>query len=121
MLRLISFDIDGTLEVGDPSGDITLGIVRGAKTRGWLVGSCSDRPTAGQKLLWEQAEIAVDFTVMKGQLELVREQFRADNYVHIGDTDVDRWFAERADFDFIHVDDAPLVDWLRALGTFREP
>ena len=43
MAKLISFDIDGTLEVGDPPGIITLDMVRKAKELGFLVGSCSDR------------------------------------------------------------------------------
>ena len=120
MLRLISFDIDGTLEVGDPPGHITLDMVREAQARGWLIGSCSDRATSAQKLLWERAEVAVDFTVMKSQLNIVKAQFQADNYLHIGDTDVDRWMAEQAGFDFIHVHDMHLVDWLRELGPFRE-
>ena len=120
MLRLISFDIDGTLEVGEPPGDITIAMVRAAKARGWLIGSCSDRAASAQKLLWERADLVVDFTVMKQQLDLVRAQFQADHYLHIGDTDVDRWFAERAGFDFLHVSEAPLVAWLCELGPFRE-
>ena len=42
--RLISFDIDGTLEIGDPPGLIPLDAVRRAIALGFVVGSCSDRP-----------------------------------------------------------------------------
>lgn len=120
MLRVVSFDIDGTLEVGDPPGGITLDMVRQAKANGYIVGSCSDRGTSAQKLLWERAELAVDFTVMKQQLDLVKEQFQtADQYLHIGDTDVDRWFAEKSGFEFIHIEEAHLVDWICELGPFK--
>ena len=121
MLRLISFDFDGTLEVGDPPGAITIDMVRRAKANGWLVGSCSDRGTSAQKVLWDRAELEVDFMVMKPQLDLVRAKYpSAENYLHIGDTDVDRWYAEKAGFDFLHIEEAHLVDWLRELGPFRE-
>ena len=111
MIRLVSFDIDGTLEVGEPPGSITLAMVRAAKERGWLIGSCSDRPASAQKLLWERCEIEVDFAVVKTQLELVRDQFEAESYLHIGDSDVDRWYAKQAGFDFLHVADAGGLDW----------
>src|SRR6266566_8855418 len=42
VVKLISFDIDGTLEVGDPPGLITMEMVRQAKHLGCLIGSCSD-------------------------------------------------------------------------------
>jgi hypothetical protein len=42
---VLSFDIDGTLELGDPPGGITMEMVRRAHELGYLVGSCSDRPS----------------------------------------------------------------------------
>jgi len=111
-LRLVSFDIDGTLETGDPPGRITLEMVREAKSRGWLIGSCSDRPASAQRLMWERCEVEVDFAVVKNQLDIVRGKFPADAYLHIGDTDVDRWYAERAGFTFLHVTDAAGLTWL---------
>ena len=44
MAILISFDIDGTLEVGDPPGPLTMDMVRIVQDKGFLIGSCSDRP-----------------------------------------------------------------------------
>ena len=44
MVILISFDIDGTLEVGDPPGVLTMDMVRRAQEKGCVIGSCSDRP-----------------------------------------------------------------------------
>ena len=45
---VVSFDIDGTLEIGDPPGIITIDAVRAARRLGYVVGSCSDRPLAHQ-------------------------------------------------------------------------
>ena len=44
MVTLVSFDIDGTLEVGDTAGIVSIALVKTAKRLGYLVGSCSDRP-----------------------------------------------------------------------------
>lgn len=101
MIELISFDIDGTLEMGDPPGIITLDMVRRARQLGYLIGSCSDRPISVQNRLWEAQQIAVDFTVLKHRLEAVRSQFSAAVYYHIGDTHTDQHYAQRAGFQFI--------------------
>jgi hypothetical protein len=101
---LISFDIDGTLEVGDPPGVISSEMVRQVRRFGCLIGSCSDRPVSYQRELWERLEIAVDFTVLKHRLLDVRARFPADAYVHIGDTDIDHFFAGQAGFRFLRAD-----------------
>lgn len=102
-MRLISFDIDGTLETGNPPGPITIDVVRMVKANGWLIGSCSDKTVTAQRLMWAAHGIVTDFTVVKHHLEIVRAQFEAESYLHIGDTDVDRFHAEKAGFDFLHV------------------
>ena len=51
---LLSFDIDGTLEIGDPPGIIPIALVRRAKNLGYLVGSCSDRPISFQEAMWQR-------------------------------------------------------------------
>jgi|TARA_B100000809_G_scaffold31447_1_gene27372 hypothetical protein len=104
LAKLISFDIDGTLEVGDPPGIITLDMVRKAKELGFLVGSCSDRTISTQQRMWRDSGISVDFTVLKHQLSTVKEQFEAEEYYHIGDTDLDRHYSERAGFSFLSLD-----------------
>ena len=111
MAKLISFDIDGTLEVGDPRGSITLDMVRKVKALGNIVGSCSDRPISYQQRIWEQNSLEMDFTVLKDQLEIVKANFQADVYYHVGDTDMDEFFAGRAGFHFILVDSLPFYDW----------
>ena len=101
MAKLISFDIDGTLEVGDPPGYITMDMVRRATWLGYIVGSCSDRMVSNQKRIWRDNNIPVQFTVLKHQLDLVKAEFDAEVYYHIGDTDLDRYYAERAGFKYL--------------------
>jgi hydroxymethylpyrimidine pyrophosphatase-like HAD family hydrolase len=117
VLRLVSFDIDGTLEFGDPPGIITVAMVRKAKSLGWLVGTCSDRPISAQRRLWDELGVAVDFAVAKPGLLTLRARFLAHSYVHIGDTNIDEQFARHAEFDFIHVDDVHQVPWISDLGS----
>jgi hypothetical protein len=111
VVKLISFDIDGTLEVGDPPGLITMDMVRQAKDLGCLIGSCSDRPLSDQRRIWEKHHIAVDFTVLKHRLAEVKAQFQADVYYHVGDTDMDYFFANRAGFRFVKADAAVCQAW----------
>ena len=115
MVTLISFDIDGTLEVGDPPGLITMDMVRTAKDLGCLIGSCSDRPLSDQRRIWEKHHITVEFTVLKHRLAEVKAQFQAETYYHVGDTDMDRFFADRAGFHFVRADTAALQSWGPAL------
>ncbi|PYN05090.1 MAG: hypothetical protein DME07_01215 [Candidatus Rokuibacteriota bacterium] len=110
-VKLVSFDIDGTLEVGDPPGVVSIALVRLAKRRGYLVGSCSDRPVAYQQELWRRLEIAADFTVLKHRLADVKALFAAAAYFHVGDTDVDAFYAIEAGFSFLRAR-APRLDGL---------
>lgn len=108
MTKLISFDIDGTLEVGDPPGGITMEMVRGAQGLGYLVGSCSDRTVSEQQRIWQYHAISVEFTVLKHELDGVKERFPAEEYYHVGDTETDRRVSLAAGFSFIPVGDAVL-------------
>src|SRR5258705_11816127 len=87
MVTLVSFDIDGTLEVGDPPGIVSIALVHTAKRLGYLIGSCSDRPISHQESLWERLRITVDFTVLKHELATVKARFAAAAYYHIRGTD----------------------------------
>ena len=104
MAKLISFDIDGTLEVGDPPGYITMARVRHALALGYIIGSCSDRTISNQQRIWLEHNIPVAFTVLKHQLDQVKAQFSAEQYYHIGDTNIDRHYAEKAGFSFLFPD-----------------
>ena len=108
MAKLISFDIDGTLEVGDPPGGITMEMVRQAQSLGYLIGSCSDRTVSEQQRIWRDHGIAVDFTVLKHRLEEVKQRFLAEEYYHVGDTETDRRASLQAGFSFLSVKDAML-------------
>ena len=112
MAFLISFDIDGTLEFGDPPGAITTDMVRRAKELGFLIGSCSDRFPSAQHALWADRNIKVDFVSPKHMLEEVKARFLAERYLHIGDRELDRQLARQAGFEFLHVDEAVGEPWL---------
>jgi hypothetical protein len=51
VVTLISFDIDGTLDVGESPGLIPMELVRQAKQLDCLIGSCSDRLLRDQRRL----------------------------------------------------------------------
>ena len=51
-LVLVSFDIDGTMEAGEPPGPVTFAMVAEAKSRGYIVGSASDRTLSEQRAIW---------------------------------------------------------------------
>lgn len=115
-MQVISFDIDGTLEVGDPPGQISLTYILSAIEKGYIVGSCSDRPLSYQKELWKQHNIDMKFTVLKQNLHEVRLKFPKNEYVHIGDTEVDQMMAKGADFAFVHSIDDDVLSYLSTLG-----
>ena len=122
MVVLISFDIDGTLEVGDPPGPLTMDMVRIVREKGFLIGSCSDRPVSGQQAIWDQHNIPVDFVSLKHMLGDVKAKFEADVYCHIGDReDLDKRYALEAGFDFLWPDEAVANPWFFAGGDTNSP
>ena len=109
---LISFDIDGTLEVGDPPGVLTMDMVRMVREKGFLIGSCSDRPVSIQRAIWASHDIPVDFAVTKHMLPDVKAKFEADVYYHIGDReDLDKKYALEAGFEFLWPNEAAEMPW----------
>jgi hypothetical protein len=110
VITLVSFDIDGTLECGEPPGVVTVELVRTAKRRGWLVGSCSDRPISYQEALWERLGIAADFTTLKHRLAEVRARFPAAACYHVGAR-----VASGAGFRFLRADAAAHRAWVSEL------
>ncbi len=83
-------------------------MVRQVQTLGYLIGSCSDRTVTEQRRIWQDHGIAVEFTVLKHGLDQVKEQFPAEEYYHVGDTDMDRRVSVEAGFGFLTVSDAVL-------------
>ena len=117
-LILVSFDIDGTLEVGQPPGIVPISLVRRAQELGYLVGSCSDRPLSYQQAMWERVAIVADFIALKHRLDEVKARFPAAAYYHIGDTDIDQFFAEGAGFRFLRADPDAHRAWsIELLGS----
>lgn len=112
MAALVSFDIDGTLEAGDPPGPITMRMVRKAQAHGCIIGSASDRPLPVQQAIWDRHSIEVNFVSSKQGLPEVKARFPADDYYHIGDTDLDRQFALAAGFEFVWMVDGHAEPWL---------
>ena len=112
MAILVSFDIDGTLEAGDPPGPITMEMVRRAAAHGCIIGSSSDRPLPVQQGIWDRHDIKVSFVSAKHQLVDVKARFVAEAYYHIGDTELDQQFALDAGFHFLWMDDGHTEPWL---------
>ena len=110
-LSVLSFDIDGTLEIGDPPGIVPIALVRRAQQLGFVVGSCSDRPLSFQAAMWERLEVVADFTVLKHRLADLKSRFGAAAYYHVGDTDVDEHMATLAGFRFLRADRAAHQAW----------
>ena len=115
LITLVSFDIDGTLECGEPPGVVPIELVRTAKRLGYLIGSCSDRPIGYQQALWERLGIAVDFTVLKHRLADVKARFAAAAYYHVGDSDTDARYASDAGFRFLRAEPAAHRAWASEL------
>ena len=109
---LFSLDIDGTLDIGDPPGPLTIEMVKRAIEKGCIVGSCSDRPLSTQRKLFATHGITVEFAVSKHMLEDVKKNFTADAYYHVGDReDLDKRYAILAGFDFLWPDESVNVHW----------
>ena len=87
---------------------------------GYIVGSCSDRPISAQQRMWTEHGIDVDFTSLKHRLDSVKARFAADEYYHVGDTEVDRHYAGLSGFEFIPVQEvSPVRGWLPHLARER--
>jgi hypothetical protein len=100
-IAVISFDIDGTMQFGNPPGPVTVELAKALAELGHHVGSASDRTRSDQVALWDVHGLEVSFVGGKHHLHEVRERFLADHYVHIGDTDVDEHYARLAGFEFL--------------------
>jgi phosphoglycolate phosphatase-like HAD superfamily hydrolase len=102
---LVSFDIDGTMEFGDPPGPVPITVAHELFARGYVVGVASDWPRSSQQPLWSRHGFEPQFVGGKHHLHEVREEFDADVYIHVGDTEVDERYARLAGFTFVHVDE----------------
>jgi len=107
---LLSLDIDGTLEIGDPPGDFSLALVRRALELGYIVGSASDRVMSDQQRLWQAHRIEVHFVGHKHKLDEVRARFpQTRRWIHIGDGNADEVYARKHGFEFHWAHEVPKV------------
>jgi hypothetical protein len=106
-LVLVSFDIDGTLIAGDPPGPILFEHVAVAKSRGYVIGSSSDRTLSEQRQIWASGGIEVDFMCNKHRMIETTAQFKVTRRLHIGDTNSDEYYAKLAGFEFLYVTELP--------------
>jgi len=97
---LVSLDIDGTVEGGDPSGPVPLEFARRARALGAVIGSSSDRTISDQRDFWEAGGVQVDFLVLKHQLPDLPGRYPCNRYLHIGDSMMDEYYATVAGFEF---------------------
>ena len=105
---LLSLDIDGTMEVGDPPGWIPIEWIHRARKLGYLVGSASDRVVSDQERLWARHGVEMDFVGHKHKLDEVKLRFpQATRWVHIGDGDADQIYALKHGFEFHFVHEVP--------------
>ncbi len=105
---LITFDIDGTMEFGDPQGMLTREHVHYFRDRGAIVGSASDRPESTQWMLWREYGIEPDFVILKHHMPVLRERYPdAETYWHVGDRPLDQQSARSAGFTFFWPDQFP--------------
>ena len=100
-----SFDIDGTLTVGKPSGIITRDMILGFQESGDIIGSCSQNYIYEQMESWNKLGVIPDFMISKDYLFLIKRYYpNADRYIHYGDwIGLDDKIAEFADFEFVLV------------------
>ena len=118
---VVSIDVDGTMEFGEPPGPVTVELVRQLVDAGLVVGCASDRTRTDQEETWAGHGIALAFVGGKHHLDTVRERFPAERYVHVGDTHVDAHFAGLHGFEFLNVDDpAEVLALLRALDILKK-
>ena len=118
---LLSFDIDGTLEDGDPPGPVAMSLASRAMSLGYVVGSASDRTLRDQANVWARRGIEPDFVSHKHTLEEIALRFPAARRVHVGDTEVDRYYARLAGFEFIMApsvtEEVAWAVWVERLAT----
>lgn len=118
-LVVVSLDVDGTMEFGDPPGPVPVGAVELLVAAGHVVGCASDRTRLDQEQTWAAAGITLAFAGGKHHLDAVRMRFPARRYVHVGDTQVDAHYAALHGFEYVGVEDPTVT--LAVLASLAAP
>lgn len=116
---VVSFDIDGTLEFGDPNGPVVTGLVRALQDTRVVVGSASDRTVLDQRRVWSAAGIEPEFVVVKNHLRRIPNDYPGGLLVHVGDRFADELEAANAGAVFVHVDALSWDEWLEPEHFYR--
>ncbi len=107
-MLLVTFDIDGTMEFGDPIGTVDKQVIEFYRANGVIVGSASDRTKSTQLNMWSQYGFEVDFAIVKHKIpELIEEYDQCGIFWHVGDRPVDQQIAFNAGFTFFWPDQVP--------------
>lgn len=107
-MLLVTFDIDGTMEFGDPVGTVDKQVIEFYRNNGVIVGSASDRTKSTQLNMWSQYGFEVDFAIVKHKIpELIEEYDQCELFWHVGDRPVDQQIAFNAGFTFFWPDQVP--------------
>ncbi len=105
---LITFDIDGTMEFGDPNGILTNEHVEYFRSKGAIIGSASDRPESSQWIMWRGYGLEPDFAILKHHMPTLKERYPdLVTYWHVGDRPLDQQTARGAGFVFFWPDQFP--------------
>tara|TARA_B100000686_G_scaffold91110_1_gene97716 strand:+ start:421 stop:960 length:540 start_codon:yes stop_codon:yes gene_type:complete len=117
-MLLVTFDIDGTMEFGDPVGVVTKEVVQFYRDNGVLVGSASDRTKSTQLNMWNSFGFQVDFAIVKHKIpELMEEYTQCKSFWHVGDRPVDQQIASNAGFTFFWPDQVPDIGFVNEVFT----
>ena len=125
--KAISLDIDGTVEVGDPPGAVTMEMVRRSVERGHIVGSCSDRPLSTQRKIFAEHGVEpqrwlapiLKPTNLDGRRCAVRKPERvpcADHVLRTQRKQALRWVPRSA---YVHLRCQPLGDHVERAAVAR--
>ena len=117
-MLLVTFDIDGTMEFGDPVGIVTKQVVNFYRDNGVIVGSASDRTKSTQLNMWSKYGFEVDFAIVKHKIpELMTEYKQCQVFWHVGDRPVDQQIASDAGFTFFWPDQIPDLSFVQQFLT----
>jgi phosphoglycolate phosphatase-like HAD superfamily hydrolase len=113
--RLMSFDLDGTLDFGDPPGPISAHQLKKLKEKGVIIGGASGKESRFQVKRWRESGVKPHFVIVKVDIwkfKKLKTLINASEYIHIGDAPDDEVVAKKAGFNFLLPED--FINWYKA-------